>query len=108
MSSQPKTVLVLTDAGFDVVEAGHAADALTVLHDRNGAIHLLFTDIHMPGQMNGLELAHHVRRVWPHVALLITSGRDRPQSSRLPAGSVFLTKPYHPDRVVAHARALTA
>jgi two-component system, response regulator PdtaR len=122
MNSQPKTVLVaedellirmvaadvLTDAGFDVVEAGHAEDALTVLQDRQGAIHLLFTDIHMPGPMNGLDLAHHVRRVWPHVALLITSGEKRPQSARLPAGSVFLTKPYRHDHVVAHARALTA
>jgi two-component system, response regulator PdtaR len=122
MTVQPKTVLVaedellirmmavdvLTGAGFDVVEAGHAEDALIALQDRHGAIHLLFTDIHMPGTMNGLELAHHVRRVWPHVALLIASGQKRPLAAELPAGSVFLTKPYDPDHVVAHAQALTA
>jgi DNA-binding response OmpR family regulator len=62
----------------------------------------------MPGQMSGLELAHHVRRNWPHVALLIASGRDRPLSAGLPDGSIFLAKPYNPDHVVLHAKTLTA
>jgi CheY-like chemotaxis protein len=121
MEADPKTVVVaedeilirilavevLTDAGFEVIEAGNADEALTTLQSRPWAIHLLFTDIHMPGQMSGLELAHHVRRNWPHVALLIASGRDRPLSAALPEGSVFLTKPYNPDHVVLHAKALT-
>jgi CheY-like chemotaxis protein len=100
-------VEVLTDAGFEVIEAANAEDALATLQARAWAIHLLFTDIHMTGQMSGLELAHHVRRVWPHVALLIASGKD-PLPSALPDGSIFLGKPYSPDHVVPHAKSLTA
>ena len=62
----------------------------------------------MSGQMSGLELAHHVRQIWPHVALLIASGRDNPLPSALPDGSIFLAKPYNPDHVVLHAKRLTA
>ena len=99
---------ILTDAGFDVIEVENAEEALATLQSRPLAIHLLFTDIHMPGQMSGLELAHHVRRNWPHVALLIASGRERPLPAALPDGSIFLTKPYNPDYVVLHVKTLTA
>jgi two-component system, response regulator PdtaR len=98
---------VLTDAGFDVIGVGNAEDALATLQSRPWAIHLLFTDIHMPGQMTGLELAHHVRGIWPHVALLIASGRDKPLAAALPDGSIFLAKPYNPDHIVLHAKILT-
>jgi len=98
---------VLTDAGFDVIEVGSAEEALTILQSRPLEIHLLFTDIHMPGQMSGLDLAHHVRRNWPHVALLIASGRNKPHPSALPGGSTFLPKPYNPHHVVLHAKTLT-
>jgi CheY-like chemotaxis protein len=122
MEAGPKTVVVaedeilirvlaadvLTEAGFDVIEVGNADEALTTLQSRPWAIHLLFTDIHMPGQMSGLELAHHVRRNWPHMALLIASGQDNPLPAALPDGSIFLTKPYDPDHVVLHAKTLTA
>ena len=122
MEAGPKTVVVaedeilirrlaadvLTEAGFEVIEVGNAEEALTTLQSQPWAIHLLFTDIHMHGQMSGLELAHHVSRNWPHVALLIASARDRPLPAALPDGSIFLTKPYNPDHVVLHAKALTA
>ena len=94
----------LTDAGFDVLEAGHAEEALRHLHSQFASIHLLFTDIHMPGEMTGLELACFVRETWPHIALLITSGQL--PTEELPAGSVFLTKPYETEHVVAHAHSL--
>jgi CheY-like chemotaxis protein len=100
-------VAVLTDGGFVVIEAGHAEEALAALQLQPLAIHLLFTDINMSGPMNGLALAHHVQGAWPRIALLITSGDDKPQPGKLPAGSVFLTKPYGPAHVIAHARALT-
>jgi two-component system, response regulator PdtaR len=95
----------MTDAGFDVLEAGHAEEALRHLQSQFAAIHLLFTDIHMPGEMTGLALACYVRETWPHIALLITSGQL--PAVELPAGSVFLTKPYETGHAVAHARALT-
>jgi two-component system, response regulator PdtaR len=101
------TVAVLTEGGFIVIEAGHAEEALAALQLQPLAIHLLFTDINMPGAMNGLALAHHVQAAWPHIALLITSGDDKPQHGKLPTGSVFLAKPYDPAHVLAHAQALT-
>jgi DNA-binding NtrC family response regulator len=95
----------MTDAGFDVLEAEHAEEALHHLHSRFATIHLLFTDIHMPGEMTGVALACYVQATWPHIALLITSG-ELP-AGELPAGSVFLRKPYETEHVVAHAHALT-
>lgn len=99
---------VLADAGFDVVETQHADEAVAVLHARGQDVHAVFTDIHMPGSMDGLELAHLSRRKCPWVALLIASGRARPQSEELPEGSRFLSKPYDLDHVVAHLQEMIA
>jgi two-component system, response regulator PdtaR len=98
----------LTDAGFVVVEAAHADEALAILKTGAEGIHALFTDIHMPGSMTGLELAHYARQHWPWVALLIASGQGNPQSSELPADSRFIPKPYNPEQIVAQVRELTA
>ena len=100
-------VEALENAGFAVIEAEHAQAALRVLNLRFASIHLVFTDIHMPGEMDGLRLAHHVSRHWPHVALLIASGEARPLTEELPAGSVFISKPYELEHVAFHAHALT-
>jgi len=95
---------VLIDAGFEVVEVGGADDAVVVLRARARDIHALFTDIHMPGSIDGMALAHLSQRTWPWIALLITSGQARPRTDELPKGSRFLPKPYHPDHVVNHLR----
>jgi DNA-binding NtrC family response regulator len=100
-------VEALEKAGFAVIEAEHAQAALRVLTIRFAAIHLVFTDIHMPGEMNGLHLAHHVSRHWPHISLLIASGEARPGAGDLPPGGVFLSKPYDLEHVAFHANALT-
>jgi DNA-binding response OmpR family regulator len=119
---RPKTVLVVEDeilirmgvidplaaAGFAVIEANGADEALAVLHEKAAGVHLLFTDVNMPGSMSGLQLAHHVRRSWPPIALLITSGASALVASDMPAGARFLAKPYDPDHVVDHARILIA
>ena len=122
MTTEPKTVVVaedeavvrilavavLTEGRFVVIEAGHAEEALAALQLQPQAIHLLFCDINMPGAMNGLALAHHVQGAWPHVALLITSGDDKPQHGKSSkTGSVPLAKPWYPAHVLAHAQALT-
>jgi two-component system, response regulator PdtaR len=98
----------LTEAGFVVVEAGHSADALAILTARPNGIHALFTDIHMPGSMNGLALAHHVHDHWPWIALIVTSGQAQPLAAEMPEGSRFLSKPYDPVHVVKHVRELVA
>ena len=80
-------------AGFDVLEAGDADEAIAILSARND-IRLVFTDIHMPGSMDGLKLAHFVRDRWPPVKIVATSARVRITASDLPEGGRFLPKPY--------------
>ena len=99
-------VAILSDAGFDIIEADHAEAALTIFGSRAADITLLFTDITMPGDLNGLNLAHHVQRRWPQIALLITSGEKPPQREELPRDSRFMPKPYTSDHVEAQIRAL--
>ena len=101
-------VETLSDAGFAVLEAEDAAAALAHLEVKADKIGVLFTDIHMPGQMNGLDLANHTRQHWPWIGQLITSGQATPAAGGFPAESRFLRKPYDLDNVIAHVRALTA
>lgn len=100
-------VEALTEAGFEVVEADHADGALAFLNGRANQVDLLFTDVNMPGAVDGLELAHFVQNSWPAIAVLITSGKARLRPADLPPGASFLTKPYECYRVVEVARALT-
>jgi two-component system, response regulator PdtaR len=67
----------------------------------------LFTDIQMPGSMDGLRLAAVVRDRWPPVALLITSGKLSPHTADMPAGAHFIQKPYHPLQIGDQLRELT-
>jgi CheY-like chemotaxis protein len=102
------TAEMLTEAGFSVIEAAHAEEALSVLQARHADICVLFTDIHMPGNMDGVALAHHARQHWPSIGLLVASGKARPASTGLPSKCRFLLKPYDPDHVVSHVRELVA
>ncbi len=83
----------LVDAGYEVVEAETADEALRIL-DQHGDIEVLFTDIRMPGSMNGLELARVVHERWPAVKILITSGDTFPRDSEIADHGRFLAKPY--------------
>ena len=121
MSSTAKTVVVaedevlvrmlaaeaLSDAGFNVIEAVNAEEAICALQAHSGQVAMLFTDIHMPGELTGLELAALVREQWPHVAILVTSGQERPATSEIPSGGRFVAKPYRTAKILAHTRALT-
>ena len=84
---------VLTDAGCNSLEAGDAEEALMVL-DEHPEVSLLFTDINMPGAMDGLVLAKRVMETSPDVALIVTSGKRRIPDADLPDHGVFLPKPY--------------
>jgi two-component system, response regulator PdtaR len=81
-------------AGFDVVQAGNADEAINILEARSD-IQLVFTDIQMPGSMDGLKLAAAVRGRWPPIKIVATSGHYAIRDGELPAGSVFLQKPYN-------------
>jgi CheY-like chemotaxis protein len=81
----------LSDAGFEVLQVGNASQAIAELEARQD-IHLLFTDIDMPGSMDGLKLAAAVRDRWPPVHIIITTGKARPMT--IPANALFIPKPY--------------
>lgn len=85
---------MLEDAGLPVVEAPDADAALRLLEGRAQAFGILFTDIDMPGSMDGLTLAARVQARWPHIRLVVTSGRRRPSPHDLPGPGRFLPKPY--------------
>lgn len=94
---------MIETAGFDTLEAADADQAIAILTARPD-IHLVFTDIQMPGSMNGLKLAHFVRDRWPPIKLIATSGHIRPEGYELPHGGRFLPKPYSAREVAAHLR----
>jgi CheY-like chemotaxis protein len=71
----------LRDEGFEVMEVEHAEAALGTLRTHAARIHVLFTDIQMPGAMDGVALAHHTSKHWPWIGLLITSARPSPHFS---------------------------
>ena len=98
-------VQMLEDAGFTVVEAGNARDAVSILEDRND-VRAIFTDINMPGTMDGMRLARMVRDRWPPIHLIVTSGLIFPSDDHLPPGGKFIQKPYDPRHVIATLRAL--
>ena len=87
------SVDMIRNLGFEVIEAIDADEAVSLLESITG-IEVVFTDIQMPGSMDGLLLAAVVRDRWPPVALLITSGREHPSVADMPAGARFIPKPY--------------
>jgi two-component system, response regulator PdtaR len=95
---------MFSDAGYRVIEAENADEALQLL-EINADVRLLFTDVTMPGSMNGSDLAGQVARRWPEMGVIVTSGRPRPET--LPSGSKFHAKPYEPTNVLQHAREMT-
>ena len=98
---------ILEDAGFTVVEACNAAEALEALQARPG-VRVLFTDVNMPGEMDGLSLAQRVHELRPDIRLLIASGQARPREADMPVGGDFIPKPWSVDDVVARIGAMLA
>jgi len=93
-------------AGFDVVEAANADEAILILENRRD-ITVVFTDIQMPGSMDGLKLAAAVRGRWPPIKIVTTSGNARVTEDDLPSGSRFLPKPYSAEEIATTLRELT-
>lgn len=97
---------ILRAAGFDVLEAANADEAIQMLENHSD-IRLVFTDIDMPGSMNGLKLSVAISDRWPPVRIIATSGHFKVQASDLPAGAQFISKPYQPAQIVGAVRELT-
>jgi two-component system, response regulator PdtaR len=102
-----EAVDVIRSAGFHVVEASNADEAILILESRFD-ITVVFTDIQMPGSMDGLKLAAAIRGRWPPIKIVATSGLLNLSEDDLPSGSRFLPKPYSPRQVVGALRELTS
>jgi CheY-like chemotaxis protein len=101
-----QAIAIAEDAGFDVVEAATADEAIAEL-ERRTDIRVVFTDVQMPGSIDGLRLAHVVRTRWPPIQIIATSGRLRLRDDDLPAGSRYLAKPYAVEELANALRELT-
>ena len=96
---------IIEEAGFEVLEALNADDAILLLEARRD-ISVVFTDIDMPGSMNGLKLAHAIRSRWPPVKIIATSGHTFIRDGDLPVGSRFFPKPYSVRQITAALQSL--
>jgi CheY-like chemotaxis protein len=95
-----RAVDMVEDAGFTPVEAVDADEAVAILESRSD-IALLFTDIQMPGSMDGLKLAHAVRERWPPIKIILVSGQLKLANIDIPADSRFFGKPLEAKEMIA-------
>jgi len=100
-------VEMIEEAGFEVIEAGNADEAIAILEIR-ADIRVVFTDIQMPGSMDGWKLAAAVRGRWPPIKIIATSGHCVIREGDLPMGGVFLPKPYTSESISTTLHELTA
>jgi CheY-like chemotaxis protein len=85
-------VSLVEEAGFEVLEAGNADEAIRIIESTDG-IGVIVTDVDMPGSMDGIKLAHFVRHRWPPIRLIVISGQAGVKLSDLPSGTRFFAKP---------------
>jgi CheY-like chemotaxis protein len=95
----------LEEGGFKVFEAPDADRAIKIL-EANPAIRVLFTDIDMPGSMDGLKLAAAVRDRWPPIRIVVASGLRKVNLDALPDNSRFFSKPYNVNEIAATMRSM--
>jgi CheY-like chemotaxis protein len=107
MMLRMRAVDMVEDAGYVSVEAVDADEALAILQSRSD-IALLFTDVQMPGSMNGLQLAHAVHERWPPIRIILASGQLKLSGSEIPADSRFFGKPLQSAEIIAEMREMLA
>lgn len=97
-------VELVKSAGYEALEARDSDEAIRILEQRQD-IDLVFTDVQMPGTMDGIKLSHYIRDRWPPVKLMVASGNAILEESSLPQGSKFFPKPYD-DKSIVEAMAM--
>jgi len=98
-----ETVQMVKDAGYAVLDAPNTNDAMTILEGRHD-IHAVFTEIRVPGHLNGMVMAHAIAKRWPLVRLIVTSGV--PKVDNFPADWRYIPKPYGGAQLAAALRAV--
>ena len=95
---------ILEQAGFNVLDAEHGDAASDLLMVRHPEIVLLFTDVEMPGELDGFALARKVASSWPHISIVVASGHMRPQPGMMPDKARFIAKPFSAAVVHTHVQ----
>lgn len=98
---------LLEETELDVMGCDSAEAALSVLQARGGDVALVFADVRLAGQMDGLQLARAVATLWPRARLVVTSGHGLPRPD-LPREAVFIAKPWRPLDVLVEAERAAA
>lgn len=97
---------VLEEAGFEVIEASNADEAIALLK-RHHDVGVILTDVDMPGSLDGFEFARFVSQGWPEIVVVVTSGKMSPGPGDLPRRGAFIPKPYRPEMVIRRIREMT-
>jgi CheY-like chemotaxis protein len=98
---------MIRDAGFEPLWASNADEAIRILESRDD-IRIVFTDINMPGSMDGIKLARAVRGRWPPIKIIVTSGLSGSERKLLPEDSQFIPKPYNAGQISDALHSLAA
>jgi len=101
--SRLHAVNLVEDAGYEAIEASNAEEAIAILEARKD-IRIVFTDVDMPGTMDGLKLAHAIRTRWPPIELIVTSGHFNLSDADMPERGRFFPKPYRDRDIVSAIR----
>ncbi len=96
---------VLESAGYEVIEACNADEALRILTTR-ADVRAVFTDVDMPGSLDGLDLAWRIHDRWPDIGVVLTSGRSFIEPNAMPHGDAFVSKPYSAPALVRRVEAV--
>jgi two-component system, response regulator PdtaR len=100
-------IQLVEDAGYLAIGASNADEAIAILEARRD-IRIVFTDIDMPGSMDGLKLAHAVRKRWPPIELIVTSGHFHLSEDDIPTRGRFFPKPYRDQEIISALRRFAA
>lgn len=100
----PVITTALSEAGFRVLSSCDSDTAIRLLEREKGLVDLLFTDVVMPGSVDGLKLACLAAARWPSIAIIVSSGRVVPRTEHLPLQALFLPKPFGADHLLWFVR----
>ena len=95
---------ILESVGFRVLEAEHGDAAHDLLVERHPEVVLVFTDVQMPGELDGFALARRVASSWPHISIIVASGHIKPEPGAMPQRARFIAKPFSAELVRAHLK----
>lgn len=94
------TATLLEESDLDIIECESAEAALATMLIRGKDVTMIFADIRLPGVMDGVDLAREVKMRWPHLTVIVTSGNPGERLEHLPAGVIYMPKPWQPLNVL--------